>query len=74
MTQIKREKLLKVKEAAAFLDVSFWTLYRWTAQAEKDGEALKEIGKTPIPFRRAGRCLRFCKEELSEWTRLNGRA
>ena len=48
------ERLLKVKEAADFLSVKTRTIYAWVQERR-------------IPFRRAGRLLRFDRAELSAW-------
>ena len=48
------DRLLTVKEAADFLSVKARTIYAWVQQRR-------------IPFRRAGRLLRFDRVELSNW-------
>ena len=51
---LQTERLLTVKEAATFLAVKERTIYAWVQQRR-------------IPFRRAGRLLRFDRVELSNW-------
>lgn len=53
-TYMQTERLLTVKEAATFLAVKDRTIYTWVQQRR-------------IPFRRAGRLLRFDRVELSNW-------
>ena len=53
-TYMQSERLLTVKEAADFLAVKPRTIYAWVQQRR-------------IPFRRAGRLLRFDRVELSKW-------
>ena len=50
-----REGLLNVREAAALLGVAPRTIYAWVAERR-------------IPFRRAGRLLRFDRGELLAWS------
>ena len=49
------ERLLTVKEAAALLAVKTRTIYAWVQQRR-------------IPFRRAGRLLRFDRVQLLNWS------
>jgi len=49
------QRLLGVREAAAFLGVSPRTLYGWISQRR-------------IPFRKAGRRVLFLQSELLDWT------
>jgi len=49
-----QHRLLTTKEASEFLQVSVPTIYDW-------------VYKRKIPYRKHGRLLRFCKEELIEW-------
>lgn len=51
---MQSERLLTVKEAADFLTVKTRTIYAWVSERR-------------IPFRRAGRLLRFDRMELSNW-------
>lgn len=53
-SNMQSERLLTVKEAAAFLAVKTRTIYAWVRERR-------------IPFRRAGRLLRFDRAELSKW-------
>ena len=53
-TYMQTERLLTVKEAATFLAVKKRTIYAWVQQRR-------------IPFRRAGRLLRFDRVELDAW-------
>lgn len=53
-SNMQSERLLTVKEAADFLAVKTRTIYAWVQQRR-------------IPFRRAGRLLRFDRVELSKW-------
>ncbi len=53
-TYMQSERLLTVKEAAAFLAVKTRTIYAWVSERR-------------IPFCRAGRLLRFDRAELSAW-------
>ena len=53
-SNMQLERLLTVKEAATFLAVQKRTIYAWVQQRR-------------IPFRRAGRLLRFDRAELSKW-------
>jgi len=54
VSNTQSERLLTVKEAATFLAVKDRTIYAWVQQRR-------------IPFRRAGRLLRFDRVELSNW-------
>lgn len=51
---IQTDRLLTVREAATFLAVRERTIYAWVRERR-------------IPFRRAGRLLRFDRLELSNW-------
>ena len=51
---IQTDRLLTVTEAATFLAVRERTIYAWVRERR-------------IPFRRAGRLLRFDRLELSNW-------
>ncbi len=53
-SNMQSERLLTVKEAADFLAVKTRTIYAWVSERR-------------IPFRRAGRLLRFDRVELSKW-------
>lgn len=53
-SSMQSERLLTVKEAADFLAVKNRTIYAWVQQRR-------------IPFRSAGRLLRFDRAELSAW-------
>ena len=53
---MNEQRLLKPEEAAEILGVSILTLYGWTSARR-------------IPFRKAGRLLRFDRAELENWTR-----
>lgn len=48
------DRLLTVREAAAFLSVKERTIYAWVQERR-------------VPFCRAGRLLRFDRAELSAW-------
>ncbi len=48
-------RLLTTKEAAALLAVSVRTIYAWVAERR-------------IPYRKAGRLLRFDRDELLAWS------
>lgn len=48
------EKLMTLDEAAKYLRVAQSTIYGWTSSKR-------------IPYRKAGRLLRFSKEALDEW-------
>lgn len=52
---VEPEKLLNLKQAAALLNVAPRTIYSWVAERR-------------IPFRKAGRLLRFDRAELLAWT------
>lgn len=52
---VKNEGLLKVKKAAALLGVAPRTIYAWVAERR-------------IPFRKAGRLLRFERAALLAWS------
>ena len=54
VSNTQSERLLTVKEAADFLTVKKRTIYAWVQQRR-------------IPFRRAGRLLRFDRAELFAW-------
>src|SRR5690349_13328810 len=54
--QMNENRLLKPMEAAEVLGVALTTLYGWTSARK-------------IPFRKAGRLLRFDRAELENWTR-----
>lgn len=53
-SNMQSERLLTVKEAATFLAVKKRTIYAWVSERR-------------IPFRRAGRLLRFDRVELDAW-------
>lgn len=54
-TERDRAGLLNVKEAAALLGVAPRTIYAWVAERR-------------VPFRKAGRLLRFDRAELLAWS------
>ncbi|HEV7903187.1 MAG TPA: helix-turn-helix domain-containing protein [Pyrinomonadaceae bacterium] len=54
--RVETENLLTVKEAAAFLSLKPRTIYAMVAERR-------------IPYRKAGRLLRFERAELLEWSK-----
>jgi len=53
-SNMQPDRLWTVREAATFLAVKERTIYAWVQERR-------------IPFRRAGRLLRFVRAELSAW-------
>jgi excisionase family DNA binding protein len=55
MSEAQTTKLLTLKEAAAYLSVKPRTIYAWVAERR-------------IPYRKAGKLLRFDQAELLAWS------